>query len=238
MAERQIARTLPRGAYQLLVAVWSRAAGSAHAAFGVLPRPPSPGGFHDLDALPELLRGQVPDPHRAITAHDYAPRGLAFYSGQQFPTVYRGNLFVALHGSWNRAQPQGYKVVRVPMNGGPPGTVEDFGSGLPPSRARSTTRAGRRRAARDGWAVQDVASHMAESADRFQQIIAARLHRDTVPKFTPAPRAERQAAVKARLGRELADLVEQGAAGTFGLLGAPRRAAWPAPCARRMARCL
>lgn len=42
-----------------------------------------------------------------------APLGLRFYSGGQFPPEYRGQLFVAQHGSWNRSAPQGYRVVQV-----------------------------------------------------------------------------------------------------------------------------
>ena len=63
-----------------------------------------------------------------ITAHS-APLGLAFYTGQAFPEEYRGDLFVALHGSWNRSTPSGYKVVRVPMDGDRPGPAEDFAVG-------------------------------------------------------------------------------------------------------------
>lgn len=61
-----------------------------------------------------------------LPAHT-APLGLAFYTGAQFPDVYRGDLFVALHGSWDRSFPIGYKVVRVPMDGGrATGAPEDF----------------------------------------------------------------------------------------------------------------
>ena len=41
----------------------------------------------------------------------------------------RGDLFVALHGSWNRSVPVGYKVIRVPFAGGTPGQPEDFATG-------------------------------------------------------------------------------------------------------------
>jgi glucose/arabinose dehydrogenase len=59
-----------------------------------------------------------------------APLGLAFYTGEQFPTEYQGDLFVALHGSWNRSVPVGYQVVRIPIDeGGQPGAVQDFASG-------------------------------------------------------------------------------------------------------------
>ena len=63
-----------------------------------------------------------------MQAHS-APLGLAFYTGSQFPEVYRGNLFVAFHGSWNRTIPTGYKLVRISMQGSQPGPVQDFASG-------------------------------------------------------------------------------------------------------------
>jgi glucose/arabinose dehydrogenase len=59
-----------------------------------------------------------------------APLGLTFYTGRRFPAEYQGDLFVALHGSWNRSQPVGYKVVHIPLDDqGSPGPVQDFVSG-------------------------------------------------------------------------------------------------------------
>ena len=63
-----------------------------------------------------------------MQAHS-APLGLTFYTGVQFPGEYQGGPFVAFHGSWNRAEPTGYKVVYVPMDGAVPGAVMDFASG-------------------------------------------------------------------------------------------------------------
>ncbi len=60
-----------------------------------------------------------------LQAHS-APLGLAFYYGNSFPQEYRGNLFVAYHGSWNRRVPTGYKIVRIDMNNF---TVTDFATG-------------------------------------------------------------------------------------------------------------
>jgi glucose/arabinose dehydrogenase len=60
-----------------------------------------------------------------ITAHS-APLGLTFYGGEQFPEEFKGDLFVALHGSWNRSVPTGYKIVRIPFTNGEPGSVQDF----------------------------------------------------------------------------------------------------------------
>jgi glucose/arabinose dehydrogenase len=52
----------------------------------------------------------------------WAPNGVAFYTGSQFPASYRGGVFIAFHGSWNRAPlPQaGFNVVFQPMSGGKP----------------------------------------------------------------------------------------------------------------------
>jgi len=60
-----------------------------------------------------------------MQAHS-APLGLAFYTGEQFPQEYRGDLFIAFHGSWNRSVPTGYKVVRVRFRDGRPVGIEDF----------------------------------------------------------------------------------------------------------------
>lgn len=60
-----------------------------------------------------------------------APLGLAFYDGERFPAEYRGDAFVALHGSWNAATPRGYMIARVPFeNGRPAGYYEVFATGF------------------------------------------------------------------------------------------------------------
>lgn len=61
-----------------------------------------------------------------VTAHS-APLGLAFYTGKTFPAAYQGQMFVALHGSWNRSQKSGYKVVRINPD---TGQVSDFLTGF------------------------------------------------------------------------------------------------------------
>jgi glucose/arabinose dehydrogenase len=70
----------------------------------------------------------VASPAVEMQAHS-APLGLAFYTGEQFPEEYRGDLFVAFHGSWNRSVPTGYKVVRIPIEDDKPGPVQDFAVG-------------------------------------------------------------------------------------------------------------
>jgi glucose/arabinose dehydrogenase len=58
-----------------------------------------------------------------------APLGLVFYTGVQFPTEYRDNLFVALHGSRAGLPAAGYKIARVRFRAGRAGAVEDFSIG-------------------------------------------------------------------------------------------------------------
>ena len=64
-----------------------------------------------------------------LQAHS-APLGMAFDYGNNFPKDYRGDLFVALHGSWNRSVPTGYKIIRIKLkNGVEPEKTEDFVTG-------------------------------------------------------------------------------------------------------------
>lgn len=78
---------------------------------------------------PELVaRAVVPD--YALGAHT-ASLGLAFYTGDLFPARYRNGAFVGQHGSWNRAELSGYKVIFVPFAGGEPaGPPEDVLTGF------------------------------------------------------------------------------------------------------------
>lgn len=59
-----------------------------------------------------------------------ASLGMKFYDGAMFPAEYRGDAFVAQHGSWNRSEKVGYRIVRVRFDeqGEPLGT-EVFASG-------------------------------------------------------------------------------------------------------------
>ena len=59
-----------------------------------------------------------------------ADLGMAFYSGSQFPEKYRGGIFSAQHGSWNRTVPVGARVMFTPVNeDGSAGTPEVFAEG-------------------------------------------------------------------------------------------------------------
>ena len=90
------------------------------------------------------LAGARPDLANRVTVPDVliqphsAPLGIVFYDGGGFPADYRGDAFVALHGSWNRAPRTGYKVVRLRMRDGrPTGAYEDFLTGfIDPSTGR------------------------------------------------------------------------------------------------------
>lgn len=102
-----------------------------------------PGGFY---GWPWYYIGSHPDPRHSGKRPDLAekvvqpdvlfqphsaPLGIAFYDGEQFPPDFKGDAFVALHGSWNRARRTGYKVVRLAFrNGAPTGEYQDFLTGF------------------------------------------------------------------------------------------------------------
>jgi glucose/arabinose dehydrogenase/cytochrome c553 len=77
--------------------------------------------------------GKYPDPIIAFPAH-WAPLQMAYYNGTQFPEKYRGGMFVAFHGSWNRAplSQRGYNVCFIPFDaqGKPAGNYEVFADGF------------------------------------------------------------------------------------------------------------
>jgi glucose/arabinose dehydrogenase len=81
------------------------------------------------DKRPDLVATtKVPDV--LFDAHS-APVGLIFYDGEQFPKEYRGDAFVALHGSFNKTNPTGYKVVRIHFEDGRPlPWYENFATGF------------------------------------------------------------------------------------------------------------
>jgi glucose/arabinose dehydrogenase len=69
-------------------------------------------------------------PDYALSSH-VAPLGLAFYTADSLPQKYRGGAFVGEHGSWDRPQFNGYKVVFVPFREGHPnGKPEDVVTGF------------------------------------------------------------------------------------------------------------
>ncbi|MBO0357081.1 sorbosone dehydrogenase family protein [Hymenobacter sp. BT186] len=102
-----------------------------------------PGAFY---GWPYSYFGQTEDPRRKGERPDLVKKalvpevplaphsaslGLAFYDGKAFPAKYQKGAFVGQHGSWNRSEFTGYKVVFVPFqNGKPAGKSEDFVSGF------------------------------------------------------------------------------------------------------------
>jgi glucose/arabinose dehydrogenase len=70
----------------------------------------------------------VPD---VLVQPHFASLEMVFYQGDQFPTEYRGDIFAAEHGSWNRAVRTGYEVIRVPLKKGrASGEYQDFLTGF------------------------------------------------------------------------------------------------------------
>ncbi len=82
--------------------------------------------------------GSTAAPEVALQAHS-APLGIAFYTGQQYPASFVNHALVAFHGSWNRNEPTGYKVVRVRASSGRAAGVEDFLWGFLDLNTRTTS---------------------------------------------------------------------------------------------------
>jgi glucose/arabinose dehydrogenase len=76
------------------------------------------------------LKSKVIVPDVLLQPHN-ASLELTFYEGSQFPQEYKGDIFAAEHGSWNKAVRTGYEVVRVPLkNGKAGGEYQDFLTGF------------------------------------------------------------------------------------------------------------
>lgn len=91
------------------------------------------------EARPDRCASTVA-PEFEILAHS-APLGISFYQGEQFPASWQNDALVALHGSWNRNQPSGAKVIRVRAATGRATGSEDFLWGFYDAATR--TRSGR-----------------------------------------------------------------------------------------------
>jgi glucose/arabinose dehydrogenase len=78
---------------------------------------------------PELVKSAIL-PDYGLSSH-VAPLGLAFYTGTAFPAQFRGGAFVGEHGSWNRPDLNGYRVVFIRFQDGRPvGEPMDFVTGF------------------------------------------------------------------------------------------------------------
>jgi len=71
---------------------------------------------------------QAVAPARKLGPH-VASLGLKFYTGSQFPKEYRGQMFIAEHGSWNRSAPIGYRITHVRLDGNRVVSYEPFATG-------------------------------------------------------------------------------------------------------------
>ena len=67
-------------------------------------------------------------PAQTLGAH-VASLGMRFYTGTQFPPAYRGQIFIAEHGSWNRSKKVGYRIAVVKLDGSRVVAYEPFVTG-------------------------------------------------------------------------------------------------------------
>jgi glucose/arabinose dehydrogenase len=76
------------------------------------------------------LKSKVLTPDVLLQPH-FASLEMLFYDGAQFPAEYKGDVFAAEHGSWNRQKRAGYEVIRAPIHDGQAtGEYEDFLTGF------------------------------------------------------------------------------------------------------------
>jgi glucose/arabinose dehydrogenase/cytochrome c2 len=110
------------------------------------------------------LKGKITVPDVLFTAHS-AATSITFYNATRgasaFPAEYRGDAFVALHGSWNRGFRTGHKIVRLRLkNGVPTNEYEDFLTGFIVDNSSAWARPGGVAVARDGaLLVSDDGNH-------------------------------------------------------------------------------
>ena len=67
-------------------------------------------------------------PVQNLGAH-VAALGCEFYTGNQFPEEYTGQIFIAEHGSWNRSKKSGYRVTKVTLEDGKATSYQPFATG-------------------------------------------------------------------------------------------------------------
>ncbi len=77
------------------------------------------------------LKGRATAPDLLLQAHS-ASLGMTFYTGSAMPPAWRGSAFAAEHGSWNRGERTGPKLIRIPLNpdGTATGAYEDVMTGF------------------------------------------------------------------------------------------------------------
>ncbi|WP_227006760.1 PQQ-dependent sugar dehydrogenase [Shewanella donghaensis] len=67
-------------------------------------------------------------PKLNLGAH-VAALGMEFYQGEQFPASYKGDIFIAQHGSWNRSSKVGYRIMQVTLDGNKVSDYQPFATG-------------------------------------------------------------------------------------------------------------
>jgi glucose/arabinose dehydrogenase len=81
---------------------------------------------------PEYGEGKNPEdyikPERNLGPH-VAALGMKFYTGNMFPAEYKNQIFIAEHGSWNRSEKIGYRVMLVKLDGGKAVDYQPFAEG-------------------------------------------------------------------------------------------------------------
>jgi glucose/arabinose dehydrogenase len=93
-------------------------------------------------------------PDHALSSH-VVPLGLAFDTGSGLPDQYRGGAFIGEHGSWDRPQFNGYKIIFVPFTSGQPsGKAQDMVTGFLDADSERSRPAGCSRV-RQIWRVVD-----------------------------------------------------------------------------------
>ena len=76
------------------------------------------------------LQAKVLTPDVLLQPH-FASLEMTFYNGSQFPAAYKGDIFAAEHGSWNKAKRAGYEVIVAPVKDGKAtGEYMDFLTGF------------------------------------------------------------------------------------------------------------
>jgi glucose/arabinose dehydrogenase len=82
---------------------------------------------------PEYYARRPHDLEPTVPVQELGPHvaalGMRFYRGSMFPAAYRGQIFIAEHGSWNRSQKIGYRVMLVRLEGDRAVSYEPFATG-------------------------------------------------------------------------------------------------------------
>ena len=85
-------------------------------------------GITDPDVGGKRSCSEFVSPAKDLDPH-VAAIGMRFYTGEQFPAEYRGKIFIAEHGSWNRSEKIGYRVMLVGVEDGRAVSYEPFATG-------------------------------------------------------------------------------------------------------------